>query len=127
MESTSLRDFLKLSACATAGMIALTPAFGAPKTPPRLFKISLNPFAVGVSLRQEEMIAKAVAYGFEAILPIPAQLAEMTTDQRQHVLEKMRAQNLSWDAAGNSVDFRTDENLLIEGMASIPSLAEPHQ
>lgn len=127
MESTSRRDFLKLSACATAGMIALTPAFGAPKTPPRLFKISLNPFAVGVSLRQEEMIAKAVAYGFEAILPIPAQLAEMTTDQRQQLLEKMKAQNLSWDAAGNPVDFRKDEKLFKEGMASLPRLAEALQ
>ncbi len=121
MKSTTRRDFLKISA-ATAGMFFLNPSFG--NTTPRLFKISLNPFAVGVSLRQEEMIDKAVEYGFEAILPVPGQLAAMGTDQRQQFLAKMKAHNLTWDAAGNPVDFRKDEKLFKEGMASLPKLAD---
>lgn len=121
MKPTTRRDFLKISA-ATAGMFFLNPSFG--NTTPRLFKISLNPFAVGVSLRQEEMIDKAVEYGFEAILPVPGQLAAMGTDQRQQFLAKMKAHNLTWDAAGNPVDFRKDEKLFKEGMASLPKLAD---
>lgn len=127
MKSTSRRDFLKFSACAAAGMFVFPPAFGTPLPTQRLFKISLNPFAVGVSLRQEEMIDKAVEYGFEAILPVPAQLAEMGTDQRQQFLAKMKAHNLTWDSAGNPVDFRKDENLFREGMASLPRLADALQ
>lgn len=127
MNSTSRRDFLKNSAGATAGMFFLPPIFGKPAASNRLFKISLNPFAVGVNLRQEEMIDKALEHGFEAILPVPAQLAEMGTDQRQQFLAKMKASNLSWDAAGNPVDFRKDEKLFKEGMAALPKLADALQ
>ena len=127
MKSTTRRDFLKFSASTAAGMFFLTPAFGKASSSDRLFKMSLNPFAIGVSLRQEEMIDKAVEYGFEAILPVPAQLAEMETDQHQQFLAKMKAHNLGWDAAGNPVDFRKDENLFKEGMATLPKLAEALQ
>src|SRR5690606_3460857 len=58
------------------------------------------------------------------ILPIPAQLADMGSDQRQQFLAKMKSNNLSWDAAGNPVDFRKDEKLFKEGMAALPNLAE---
>lgn len=127
MNSTTRRDFLKYSAAAAAGTFFLSPSFGKPTASERLFKISLNPFAVGVSLRQEEMIGKALEYGFEAILPVPAQLADMGSDQRQEFLAKMTAHNLSWDAAGNPVDFRKDEKLFKEGMAALPRLADALQ
>lgn len=127
MNSTTRRDFLKYSAGAAAGTFFLSPSFGKPAASERLFKISLNPFAVGVSLRQEEMIDKAVEYGFEAILPVPAQLADMGSDQRQEFLAKMKAHNLSWDAAGNPVDFRKDEKLFKEGIAALPRLADALQ
>lgn len=127
MKLTTRRDFLKFSAGTATGMFFFSPSFGNAQTSSRLFKISLNPFAVGVSLRQEEMIDKAVEYGFEAILPVPAQLAEMRTEQRQQFLEKMKAHNLTWDAAGNPVDFRKDEKLFKEGMASLPRLADALQ
>lgn len=127
MNSTTRRDFLKYSAGAAAGMFFSPPSFGQPTASERLFKISLNPFAVGVNLGQEEMIDKALKYGFEAILPVPAQLAEMGTDQHQQFLAKMKANNLSWDAAGNPVDFRKDEKLFKEGMAALPKLADALQ
>jgi len=127
MKLTTRRDFLKFSASSAAGMFFIAPSFGKVKASDRLFKISLNPFAVGVNLKQEEMIDRAVEFGFEAIVPVPAQLADMGTEQRQRFLAKMKAHNLSWDAAGNPVDFRKDEKLFKEGMASLPKLADALQ
>src|SRR5690606_13275357 len=106
MKLTTRRDFLKFSASSAAGLFFVAPSFGKVNATDRLFKISLNPFAVGVSLTQEEMIDKALEYGFEAILPVPAQLADMEAGVREDFLAKMKAHNLGWDAAGNPVDFR---------------------
>src|SRR5690554_7410715 len=92
METISRRNFVKFSAASAAG-IMLSPTLGFSSAPTRLFKISLNPFAVGVNLGQEELIDKALKYGFEAILPIPAQLAEMQTGQRSEFLAKMNARS----------------------------------
>lgn len=127
MKLTTRRDFLKFSASSAAGLFFVAPSFGKVNATDRLFKISLNPFAVGVSLTQEEMIDKALEYGFEAILPVPAQLADMEAGVREDFLAKMKAHNLGWDAAGNPVDFRKDATLFKEGMASLPRLAEALQ
>src|SRR5690554_7620305 len=126
METISRRNFVKFSAASAAG-IMLSPTLGFSSAPARLFKISLNPFAVGVNLGQEELIDKALKYGFEAILPIPAQLAEMQTGQRSEFLAKMNANNLSWDAAGLTVDFRKTEDLFQEGLADLPRIADSLQ
>jgi len=126
METISRRNFVKFSAASAAG-IMLSPTLGFSSAPARLFKISLNPFAVGVNLGQEELIDKALKYGFEAILPIPAQLVEMQTGQRSEFLAKMNANNLSWDAAGLTVDFRKTEDLFQEGLADLPRIADSLQ
>ena len=127
MKLTTRRDFLKFSASSAAGLFFVTPGFGKVNASDRLFKISLNPFAVGVSLTQEEMIDKALEYGFEAILPVPAQLADMEAGVREDFLAKMKTHNLGWDAAGNPVDFRKDQHLFKEGMASLPRMAKALQ
>jgi len=127
MISTSRRDFLKFSASATAGIFLFGQSTPSMAASGRKFKISLNPFAVGVNLKQEEMIEKAVKYGFEAILPVPAQLAAMTKAQQQEFLATMKSQNISWDAAGLPVDFRKDEVLFEEGLAELPRLANALQ
>src|SRR5690606_699781 len=97
---------MKLTGGAGAGLFFASPILGMPLPAERLFKISLNPFAIGVNLRQQELVQAAVKYGFEAILPIPAQLAEMVADQRDEFLSEMKAKKLIWDAAGLPVDFR---------------------
>src|SRR5690606_37812419 len=86
-----------------------------------------NPFAVGVNLGQEELMGKALEYGFEAILPIPAQLAEMETGQRNEFVSKMKTNNLSWDAAGLTVDFRKTDDVFQQGMANLPKIADALQ
>src|SRR5690554_6647519 len=126
METISRRNFVKISAASAAGII-LSPTLGFSSASTRLFKISLNPFAIGVNLGQEELIEKALKYGFEAILPIPAQLAEMHSGQRNEFLTKMKTNNLSWDAAGLTVDFRKTEDLFQQGIADLPRIADSLQ
>src|SRR5690606_26345340 len=72
-------------------------------------------------------IEKAVEYGFEAILPIPAQLAVMGEGERNEFLFKMKAANLSWDAAGLTVDFRKTEDLFRQGIENLPKVAHALQ
>jgi len=124
METTTRRNFMKLTGGAGAGLFFASPILGMSLPAERLFKISLNPFAIGVNLSQEELVQAAVRYGFEAILPIPAQLAEMGANQRNDFLSEMKANKLTWDAAGLPVDFRKDDNLFKEGIAALPHLAE---
>ncbi|MDN3687019.1 sugar phosphate isomerase/epimerase family protein [Cyclobacterium jeungdonense] len=89
----------------------------------RKFRVSLNPYAIGVSINQEEMIDKAVAYNFEAILPVPAQLMEMSPGKFDEFLAKKEAHNLTWDAAGLPVDFRKDKATFEEGIKDLPKVA----
>jgi len=126
METISRRNFVRFTAASTAGLF-LSPTLGISATQKRLFKISLNPFAIGVNLGQEALIEKAVEYGFEAILPIPAQLAEMGEGERNEFLSKMKAANLSWDAAGLTVDFRKTEDLFRQGIENLPKIAHALQ
>ncbi|MEX2593100.1 MAG: TIM barrel protein [Anditalea sp.] len=123
MELMTRRTFMKYSAGAGAGLFFAPPAFGLQQASTRLFKISLNPFAIGVSISQQELLPIAIKHGFEAILPIPAQLADMEADQRSELLEKMNSNEISWDAAGLPVDFRKDDELFKEGMTNLPKLA----
>lgn len=126
METISRRNFVRFTAASTAGLF-LSPTLGISDVQKRLFKISLNPFAIGVNLGQEALIEKAVEYGFEAILPIPAQLAEMGEGERNEFLFKMKAANLSWDAAGLTVDFRKTEDLFRQGIENLPKVAHALQ
>jgi len=126
METISRRNFVRFTAASTAGLF-LSPTLGISAAQKRLFKISLNPFAIGVNLGQEALIEKAVEYGFEAILPIPAQLAEMGEGERNEFLSKMKAANLSWDAAGLTVDFRKTEDLFRQGIENLPKIAHALQ
>jgi sugar phosphate isomerase/epimerase len=127
MEFMTRRSFMKCTAGAGAGLFFASPTFGMQQASGRLFKISLNPFAIGVNIGQEELLSFGAKYGFEAILPIPVQLAEMGADQRSAFLDKMKSQGISWDAAGLPVDFRKDDHLFKEGMANLPKLAEALQ
>jgi len=115
---------MKITGGAGAGLFFASPIMGMPIPAKRLFKISLNPFAIGVNLGQEELLKAALKHGFEAILPIPAQLAEMGTDQRSRFMAEMKANKLTWDAAGLPVDFRKDDGLFKEGMVNLPHLAD---
>jgi sugar phosphate isomerase/epimerase len=95
----------------------------APDFRQRKFRISLNPYAIGVQINQEEMIDKAVAHKFEAILPVPSQLMEMSPGQLDAFLARKAAQQLTWDSAGLPVDFRKDKATYDAGIKELPKIA----
>ena len=121
------RNFVKHTAGASAGLFLASKVQAFAWDTKRLFKISLNPFAIGVNLSQEELLSTAVNYGFEAILPIPTQLAKMDKGERKQFLAEMKTQGITWDAAGLPVDFRKDDELFRKGMSALPELADALQ
>lgn len=98
--------------------------FGAPV---RKFRMSLNPGSIGVNATQKELPGLAQRFGFEAIVPIPGQLAAMAEAERQAFLADMKSKNLSWDAAGLPVEFRQSEQRFRDDLAKLPALAEVTQ
>src|SRR5690554_1106399 len=127
MEKMTRRNFVKHTAGASIGLFFASGNKMFAQNTSRLFKISLNPFAIGVNLSQEELLPTAVTYGFEAILPIPGQLAKMDGGKRERFLSEMKTQGISWDAAGLPVDFRKDDELFRKGMSDLPELADALQ
>ncbi|MEX2565985.1 MAG: sugar phosphate isomerase/epimerase family protein [Cyclobacteriaceae bacterium] len=90
----------------------------------RKFRLSLNPFAIGVQINQEEMIEKAREYDFEAILPVPNQLLEMSPGKLNDFLARKEANQLTWDSSGLTVDFRKDKTIFEEGLKDLPKVAK---
>jgi sugar phosphate isomerase/epimerase len=90
----------------------------------RKFRLSLNPYAIGVQINQEEMIDKAKAFNFEAILPVPNQLKEMSSGKLDEFLAKKKTNQLTWDAAGLPVDFRKSKAVYDEGLKGLPEVAK---
>ena len=125
------RNFIKNAAGAGAALYISTPVFGNDSpllyNSSRQFKISLNPFAIGASLDQKDLLTAAVDHGFEAILPIPSELADMSAEQRSEFLDQMKKDNITWDAAGLPVDFRKGDELFNQGMSDLPRLAKALQ
>lgn len=115
------RDFLyKAAALSLSTLYPPTlPSFS--QTAKRRFKICLNPGAIGVELSQREMLAKAIAYGFEAIVPYADQLATMRDQGLEGFLSEMQDNNIVWGTAnlpvefrGSAVKFRNDKERLQE-------------
>lgn len=121
------RNFIKKATGAGAAIYFSTPVFGNSLPSSRLFKISLNPFAIGASLNQKALLKAAKEHGFEAILPIPSELADMSAEQRADFLNQMKRDNITWDAAGLPVDFRKGDELFNQGLAELPRLAKALQ
>lgn len=122
------RDFLFKAAALS--LTTLYPQVLSPfsQLPARRFKICLNPGAIGVELSQRDMLAKAIAYGFEAIVPYPDQLATMRDQGLDEFLSEMTNNNITWGTAnlpvqfrGSSVKFRDDKERLQEAAFALKS------
>lgn len=100
---------MKQSAGASAAL--MIPSFIPfnPLVKERKFRISLNPGAIGVKLSQFQVVEKAAALGFEAIVPLVGEIATMSNGQADLLQGKMSDFQLTWDAAGLPIDFRGDE------------------
>ncbi len=82
----------------------------------RKFRLSLNPSAIGVNLSQIQMIEVASSLGFEAIVPLPAEVAAMSLGQANTIAGQMSEYELTWDAAGLPVEFRKNEVIFRGGL-----------
>jgi sugar phosphate isomerase/epimerase len=88
----------------------------------RKFKLSLNPGAIGVNLSQLQLVETAAELGFEAIVPLTAEIATMSVSQIDSLLGKMAGLELTWDAAALPVDFRNDEVVFIQDLLRLPEV-----
>lgn len=88
----------------------------------RKFKLSLNPGAIGVSLSQMQLVETASSLGFEAIVPLTAEISSMSVAQTELLLSKMSASELTWDVAGLPVDFRNGEVVFSQALMRLPAV-----
>ncbi len=119
------RAFLRHSIAAGTSALCV-PAFAAqPGNRPlqRKFTMDLVCGAIGVRANQMEAIELAHRNGFESVAPAAGYLADRTAPELDGVLEKLRAANLVWGAAGMPVDFRRDTARFKQGLQELPKLA----
>ena len=114
------RKFLKQVAMGSAAFMIPAPTLYDFIPNGRKFKLSLNPSAIGVQLSQIEMLEKAAILGFEAIVPLIAEVSTMSDGQIDLISGKMDEYGLTWDAAGLPVEFRKDEVEFREGLFRLP-------
>lgn len=123
MLSRGRRDFIKKSAALSVSSI-LPITFQPLFKRDRKFRICLNPRAIGVALSQQELLSKAIEYGFESIVPFPDQLAVMRDQQLEEFLSEMSSSNIEWGASGLPVQFRESELKFKEEFARLHESAD---
>lgn len=107
MESLSRRKFVR-QALLASGALASSASLSWNLRKPG-FKLSLNPGAIGVSLSNEELLAAAFDYQFQAIVPNVYAFEEMSDQAVDKFLDQMNQHNISWGAIGLPVEFRQSE------------------
>ena len=126
--STDRRTFIKKTAMASS--LAFVPFNGLKSMTikeERKFKMGINPGAIGVKLNQNELLDKAIEYGFESIVAYSGTLAEWSDAQINEFIEKMKSKNISWGAAGLPMDFRKDLPTQQKGIEELPKHAKALQ
>ncbi len=114
------RSFLQLSVSSLATTL-LTPSWDAFSSPARQFKISLNPGMIGVSAPLPGLIDFAIAHHFEAVSPPAQKVGDLSKEELNATLDKMRLHKLTWGSAGLPVDFRKDEATFADGVRVLKS------
>ena len=82
----------------------------------RKMKIALSPGSIGVEIAQEEAIALAHYFGYEAVQPNGRELAGFSSTRLSELPGELSAFGLVWAATGLGVDFRKDEPLFQKGL-----------
>ena len=116
------RTFLQTSAALAAATAA--PALASAAVPARKMTIALIPGSIGVTAKtQRELNALAHRHQFESVEPRTEELASLPAEACAEVLADLKAKQLTWAAAGLSVDFRKDDAAFRTGLAALPRLA----
>lgn len=125
MSANNRREFLRQSSM--IGMASLAPFYVSslpvPPANKRKFKMCLNPGAIGVNTDQKGLLAMAEKYGFEAIVAMPAEIADMSEKELSDFLQSMEEKQISWGSSGLPMDFRKDGKSFREGLARLPRLS----
>ena len=94
------------------------------QTVKRKFRICLNPGTIAVKADQRRLMDLAYRHGFEAMIPMPGDLAKMDSSALKSFLEEMKEKNLSWGSAGLPVQFRASEQEFRKGLNELPKAAK---
>ena len=99
-------------------------AAGATAPAARKFKVALTPGSIGVTVTsQRELNELAQRHRFEAVEPLPAEIATMPAAQLAELSGDLATRGLVWAAASLPVDFRKDDAQFREGMKKLPAIA----
>ena len=126
--SKNRRNFIKNTAVAsTLAFVPFSGLVADTMKKKRMFKMGLNPGAIGVKLDQEQLLDKAAEYGFESIVAFSSTLAGWSDTQIDEFVSKMKSKNMSWGASGLPMDFRKDKATFKKGLNELPKHAEALQ
>lgn len=119
--ASSRRSFLKHNAVLVCGLMM---GRSAPVSwERRKFRMCLNGGAIGVNYDQSKLLDAAITHQYEAVVSLPSDLAKMNSAEKQALLEKMQANNITWGSGGLPIDFRKDEVTFAGGLRELPLAA----
>jgi sugar phosphate isomerase/epimerase len=122
------RQFIQKSSLITAAAfsVPLSHVLSQPDQPlaTRKFTMQLDGGSIGVSAGQKELIELASKYGFESVSAHSAYLADISSSERESLLEDMKQKNLVWGNAGLPVQFRNDRSTFETDLKELPKHAE---
>jgi len=122
--STSSFTRRQAAALAAASAVPVSRALAATQ---RKMTIHLTPGSIGVKASQEQTIAYAKQYGFEAVEPQGPYLASLPPVEIDRLTAQVKSSGLVWGNAGLPVDFRKDTPLFERDLAQLPAIAKALQ
>ena len=127
VRTVNRRDFVKTVTLAGLGLGALgVPAAEAPGAK-RKFTLCLACGLIGISSDPQKVIGWASQFGFEAIEPSAQFLGKLSDSALQAYLGEVKTKNLTWGAAGLSLDFRGTDTAFEQSLKSLPEFARSLQ
>lgn len=115
------RKFVKstLAASAISHMPINLFSAGTLGVPNRKFRMSLVPGNIGVQANQKQTLDYAIAYGYEAMLAMPGEVAGYSDAELKELKDKMDQHKITWGSANLPVEFRKDKNTFKEGFETL--------
>ncbi len=106
---------------------ALAVAATALATTKRRMTIHLTPGSIGVKATQQETIAYAKQYGFEAVEAHGVYIETLNPFEIDRLTAQVKAAGLVWGNASLPVDFRKDTPIFERDLAQLPAVAKALQ
>ena len=119
------RDFMRSGAMLSAGL-ALPRLLSAQAATPlaRRSRISLAPWAIGVSGSPGDLLDRAQATGFEALSLSPDSVEALGKPRLHRLRDQAAEQGLAWGCSTLPVEFRASEDRFRADLKQLPARAE---